>query len=88
MADYRALARQYAQQFGVDPDVFEKQINQESGFRPDVVSHAGAIGIAQFMPETAKAVGVDPYNPDQALYGAAKHMRQLLDSFGGDYEKH
>lgn len=48
--DLRAYARGVAAQYGLDPDVFERQIDQESGFNPQAVSPAGAKGIAQFMP--------------------------------------
>src|SRR5207302_10286331 len=47
-----ALARQDAQNVGLSPDVFVRQINQESGFNPSAISPAGAIGIAQFEPST------------------------------------
>ena len=84
-ANYQAMARQYAAQYGVDPDVFVAQINQESGFRPDAVSPAGALGIAQFMPATAASAGVDPMDPRSALNGAARYMGQLLSKYGGSY---
>jgi soluble lytic murein transglycosylase-like protein len=51
--DYHKLARQDATNAGINPDLFERQINQESGFNPDAVSPAGAIGISQIMPSTA-----------------------------------
>jgi hypothetical protein len=80
-------ARQAAQRFGVDPDIFVRQIQQESGFRPDARSPAGATGIAQFMPDTARGMGVDPSDPYQSLEGGARLMRQNLDRYGGDYAK-
>lgn len=84
---YRALARQHAQAAGIDPDIFERQIEQESGFNPNAVSPAGARGIAQFMPATAQGAGIDPDDPQQAIPAAAKLMRQHLDRYGGDYAK-
>jgi soluble lytic murein transglycosylase-like protein len=58
--DYRAEAQRIAREVGVDPDLFLRLIQQESGFRPDVVSPKGAIGLAQLMPGTASDLGVDP----------------------------
>jgi soluble lytic murein transglycosylase-like protein len=80
--DYRALAQNYADQYGVPSDLFARQINQESGFNPSAVSPAGAIGIAQFEPGTAQTLGIDPANPDQALRGAAALMRSYYDTYG------
>jgi Transglycosylase SLT domain len=56
---------------------------RESGFKPDVVSRAGAQGIAQFMPETAAAVGLDnPFDPLQAITASARLLRNLVRQFG------
>jgi hypothetical protein len=52
----QGLARSAALQFGIDPDIFVKQIQQESGFKTNSRSEAGARGIAQFMPGTAQGV--------------------------------
>jgi hypothetical protein len=82
MADYRAAARQAAQRYGLDPNVFLRQINQESGFNPTARSPAGAIGIAQIMPATARGWGVDPTNPIAALNAAAKNMKGYVNRYG------
>jgi hypothetical protein len=82
MADLRATARRAAQKYGLDPDVFLRQINQESGFNPTARSPAGALGVAQIMPATARGWGVDPLNPTQALDAAAKNMRRYVDQYG------
>lgn len=78
----RALARRIAEEEGVDPDLFERLVQQESSFRPDVVSRAGAIGYAQLMPATAAELGVDPWDPEQNLRGGARYLRQQFDTFG------
>ena len=72
--DLRALARQDAVNAGIDPTLFERQINQESGFNPNAVSPAGAIGIAQIMPDTARGWGVDPHDPVASLSVASSAM--------------
>jgi len=80
--DYHALARQDAMNYGLDPTLYERQINQESGFNPNAVSPAGAIGIAQIMPSTAQGWGVDPWNPVQSLNVAADHMAWYQTHYG------
>src|SRR4029078_4898726 len=56
---------------------------QESGFKPDVVSRAGAQGIAQFMPETAATVGLNnPFDPTQAIAASARLLGDLVRRFG------
>ena len=79
--DYRQLAYQTAQKYGIDPDLFVRQIQAESAFRPDAVSPAGAIGLGQLMPATARELGVDPRDPIQNIEGAARYMKQQLDAF-------
>lgn len=85
--DYIDMARQAALSAGINPDTFVRQIQQESGFNPSAGSPAGAEGIAQFMPATAASMGINPYDPSQALSGAARLMASLSAQFGGDYAK-
>ena len=62
---------------------FIRLLFQESGFKPDVVSRAGAQGVAQFMPETAASVGLDnPFDPMQAIPASARLLRSLAQQFG------
>lgn len=82
MTDYRRLARLYARRAGLDENIFERQIGQESGFNPNAVSPAGALGIAQIMPATAKGWGVDPRNPRAALRAAAENMAKYVKQYG------
>lgn len=82
--DYVELARQKALKYGLDPTLFVRQIQAESSFNPNAVSPKGAIGLGQIMPATAKELGINPEDPDQNLDGAARYMRQQLDTFG-DY---
>ncbi len=84
-AQFVALARVDALNAGIPPDYFVRQINQESGFNPTAVSWAGAVGIAQFMPGTAATIGVDPWNPTQAMQGAARLMASYENQYGGNY---
>jgi soluble lytic murein transglycosylase-like protein len=79
--DYRALAAQIAEQEGVDPSLFTRLVQQESRFKPNAVSSAGAMGLAQLMPGTARDLGVDPNDPVQNLTGGARYLRQQMDKF-------
>ncbi len=84
---YVKMAYQAALDAGINPNIFLKQIQQESGFNPNAVSSAGALGIAQFMPGTAQSHGVDPRDPQSSLTGAAEYMKQLLTKYNGSYAK-
>lgn len=84
---YQNIAQQAARHYGLDPNLFVRQINQESGFNPRALSPAGAEGIAQFMPATAASMGVNPWNPTSALYGAARLMSSLKHQFHGHYSQ-
>lgn len=69
--------------YGVDPVLLAAMARTESGFDPAAVSPAGAQGLMQLMPGTAKGLGVtDPFDPAQSVQGAAQLMRDLLDRFG------
>jgi hypothetical protein len=80
--DYRQAARDAARKYGIDPEMFLRLIQQESSFRPDVVSPKGAIGLGQLMPATAQELGVDPTDPLQNLEGSARYLSQQLKRFG------
>jgi hypothetical protein len=84
---YVQLAWDDAVAAGIPPGYFVRQINQESGFVPDARSSAGAVGIAQFMPETAARLGVNPFDPASALYGAAQLMASLVQQYHQDYAR-
>jgi len=89
--DYMGLAAMYARQYNLDPEIFVRQMVQESGLNPDAVSPKGAQGIAQIMPDTAKdpGYGVDPItdtsDPEESLRFGAQYMRAMLDKYDEDY---
>jgi hypothetical protein len=76
-----------AKQYNLNPNLLRALIKQESGFQPGIVSPAGAIGYSQLMPETAKGLGVNPWDPHENILGGAEYLRQQLDTFNGDIEK-
>lgn len=80
--DYHAIARQDAIDNGLNPDSFERQITQESGFNPRAESLMGAEGISQIMPATAAAWNVDPWNATDSLRVAAQHMAWYTNHYG------
>lgn len=83
---YGELIDQAAARYGIDRNVLRGLIRAESGFNPRATSPAGAAGLTQLMPATARALGVsDPYEPAQAIDAGARYLRQQLDAFGGDY---
>lgn len=67
----------------LDPDFLAAVARTESALDPRAVSPAGAIGLMQLMPATARSLGVDPWNPSQNIMGGARHLRALLDRFDG-----
>lgn len=69
-------------QYNVPTAVLSGVIKQESHFNTKAVSSSGAIGLAQFMPDTAKALGINPNDPMQAIEGAAKYLKSNFDAFG------
>jgi soluble lytic murein transglycosylase-like protein len=74
-----------AERYGIRPALLRALVRQESSFRPDAVSPAGAQGLCQLMPGTARELGVeDPFDPEQSLDGGARYLKQMLERFDGD----
>ena len=81
--DWGPIYNTAGRQYGIDPRLLRSIVQVESGGNPHAVSPAGARGPAQLMPETAKNLGVaDPTDPQQAITGAAKLLRENLDRYG------
>ena len=73
---------------GIDPALLKALIRAESNFNPRAGSPAGAQGLTQLMPGTARSLGVtDPFDPKQAIEGGARYLAQQLRAFGGDASK-
>lgn len=82
---YADLFNEAATTYGVDVNLLTAIAKQESNFKADAVSSAGAIGIMQLMPATAESLGVsDPYDARENIMGGAKYIRQMLDRYDGD----
>ncbi|MFN8575223.1 MAG: lytic transglycosylase domain-containing protein [Candidatus Sericytochromatia bacterium] len=78
----------YSDMYNVDPKLVLALIARESSFRANAVSSAGAVGLGQLMPGTAKDMGVeDRYNPEQNIMGTVKYLNWLLKRTNGDVDK-
>lgn len=76
-----------AKKFSLSPELIHSVVSVESAYNPAAVSNAGAQGLMQLMPETAKELGVqDSFNPQQNLFGGSKYLKQLLDKYEGDLD--
>ena len=79
---YADLFTRAGNRHGVEPALLAAVASQESAFDPGAVSPAGAQGLMQFMPATAKGLGVDAFDPASAVDGAARYLAQLTAEFG------
>lgn len=75
------MAEAAAAKFGVPKDLFARLVQSESNWDPNAISPAGAIGLAQLMPETAAILGVDPTDPQANLEGGALYLKQQYMRF-------
>jgi len=74
-----------SEKHGLDNKLVNAVVRQESGFRPDAVSSAGAQGLMQLMPATAKALGVtNTFNPVENLDGGMRYLKGLIAQFHGN----
>jgi soluble lytic murein transglycosylase-like protein len=74
-----------AQKYDLPVNLITSVIRAESNFDARAVSRAGAQGLMQLMPETARALGVkNPFDVEENIDGGSRYLRKMLDSFGGD----
>jgi len=86
-AIWRPRIAELAEKYDISPALLEAIIWQESRWNERAVSPAGARGLAQLMPGTARMMGVDPDDPHANLEGGARYLRIQLDAFDGDVER-
>ena len=85
--DIDRIILEKSKQYGIDPDLVHAVIQQESGYRTSVESSAGAVGLMQLMPGTAKDLGVtDRTDPEQNIDGGIRYLKQMLEMNDNDLD--
>ena len=79
---YISVVRAAARRHGIPEDLFLRLIQQESNWNPRAKSHAGAFGLAQLIPSTARYLGVDINDPHQNVDGGARYLKEQYRTFG------
>jgi soluble lytic murein transglycosylase-like protein len=86
--DMEGIVHRAAMENDLDPELIRAVIKTESNFDASVTSKAGAMGLMQLMPGTARDLGVDdPFDPVQNVSGGSRYLRQMIDRYSGDLEK-
>ena len=82
---YHPIIDRVARRYKVDPALVKAIIMAESGYDPRAVSHRGALGLMQIMPQTARALGVtDSFDPEHNITAGVRYFRQLMDTVAED----
>jgi soluble lytic murein transglycosylase-like protein len=86
--DIENLINYYSNKRNIPPSLVRSVIDAESGFDPNATSPKGAMGLMQLMPSTVMDLGVEnPYDPEDNIKGGTTLLKNLLDSYQGDYKR-
>lgn len=78
----------YSIKYGIDPILVIAVMDQESSYNHKTVSRAGAVGLMQVMPETAKELKINPYKAEENIMGGITYLKQMMDRYEGRYKIH
>ena len=79
------IVQKAAKTYDLPEKLIHAVIKHESNYKPDTVSHAGASGLMQLMPATAKGLGVSNiFDPEQNIMGGSKYLRQMFNKYNGN----
>jgi len=85
--DFNEIIDNTSKKYNISSSIIKAVIKAESNFNPSVVSSAGAMGLMQLMPDTARSLGVDePFNAVENIEGGVKYLKDMLNKFGGNLE--
>jgi len=86
-ADFDGIIDKAASMFNIPAKLIKSVIQKESNFNPNAVSHAGASGLMQLMPATARGLGVkNVFDPAENIIAGSKYLRQMLDRYDNNLE--
>ncbi|MBT2684600.1 lytic transglycosylase domain-containing protein [Bacillus sp. ISL-37] len=85
--DFDGIIDKASAMFNIPAKLIKSVIQKESNFNPNAVSHAGASGLMQLMPATARGLGVkNVFDPAENILAGTKYLRQMLDKYDNNIE--